>query len=225
MGMNSKNKAAVELYNQFLLDIPRLDIFVDGKKNEKDSTTLFMHLWQVFRGSDENNSHSFQSWDVSPLNFAWTYFQLSDVERKGVKGKLSPNNKAIRALNYCTQTALASWFAAGREQWCAQDQGLHLVDGGRQKVEVKTLKNKRSISVHKPFRIIRMSDSCDVTDLSLVNLSIFFDAETEETATAWCIMDNGKAELLDKRTLNLDWVLVEASDIPSAETDQLGTTS
>mmetsp|Transcript_1353 Transcript_1353/g.2078 ORF Transcript_1353/g.2078 Transcript_1353/m.2078 type:complete len:262 (+) Transcript_1353:330-1115(+) len=258
--MNKGNEAAYELYNQFLLDVPRLDIFVDGSQYKGDSTSLFMNLWTTFKGNHEelanSNDNSLNSinlipesfgklaqglgWSVSPLNLAWTFFQLRQIGYGGEESlheeSLSPNAKAIRALNYCTQTALASWFRAGRDQWCKQEQDLHLVDGGRQNIEVITAKGNRCITVRKPFRVIKMTEMSDAVELSLVNLTIRFNAETGETLNTWCIQEqsqnrncnnngNDDKQAFDTKTLNLDWVLIDSKDILDANRNNNTTTT
>lgn len=42
------NEAAYELYRQFVIDVPRMDMYVDGKFSRENPTSLFMCLWDCF---------------------------------------------------------------------------------------------------------------------------------------------------------------------------------
>ena len=42
------NEAAYALYRQFVIDVPRMDVYVDGKMSTENPTSLFMCLWDCF---------------------------------------------------------------------------------------------------------------------------------------------------------------------------------
>lgn len=42
------NEAAYELYRQFIIDVPRMDLYVNGKLSKENPTSLFMRLWDFF---------------------------------------------------------------------------------------------------------------------------------------------------------------------------------
>eukprot|EP00924_Labyrinthula_sp_SR-Ha-C_P012680 augustus_masked-scaffold_10-processed-gene-13.54-mRNA-1 protein AED:1.00 eAED:1.00 QI:0/-1/0/0/-1/1/1/0/197 len=173
---------ASELLAQFLLDIPRSTLYLNNQLYSKDTTSLFMNLWNIFTNANE-----------SP--------DKSKEEKENIDDCLEKNTKAFRNIEFCTQSALAPYFQVAQKRWC-REEDVHVLDGGKQIIQINTLKNIW-ISSEKPFRIVKIGIKGEIVDEKTVTLRLLYEHTKDEIQSEWIF--NDEPERIPEL---VDWVFV-----------------
>lgn len=105
-----------------------------------------------------------------------------------------PRRGALLAAEFCTQTALAPYFCAVKE---TLGPDTHFVDGGRQSVEISTVRLR--LLIEKPFRVVDFNETLDPRTLFFVSLSVNVN-----------LVDGKVYHTFNRSTLaEQDWVIVD----------------
>jgi hypothetical protein len=125
----------------------------------------------------------------------------------GIENKFPPK-EAIRVIEMCTQAALAPFFSSLRE---ILEDGVHLVDGGRQIIQIDSHKLPHTLCLEKPFKVVDFGNdgNSDARVLFFVTLKLSCNLTTGEICHEWS----------RTTTVEQDWQLVEEE---LSEDDELG---
>jgi hypothetical protein len=148
--LRSNPQRRVELYNQFLIDVSRVRVFVDGKLHSAGPAELALLI----------------------LNST----KQQPGKRTEVLAKECSEDQAFHLLYLCTQGVLADLYQEAVTKWCKHtpDAQLHLLGDGDHRVDLCLA--DRTVAQTKVFRLVEMSADGEAKEHMRLSLSLFVDA-------------------------------------------------